>query len=85
MTREKIEELSKRLTENIENGTIRRKTSSISTDYYDSQVEELCLYRYKRYLGSLRCVLDTQNMMKAIRSNNEKGKSPIKTLVKRRK
>ena len=84
MSSEKIEELAKKLTDNIEKGTIRRKISSISTDKYAGQVEELCLYRYKRYLGSLRCMLDTQNMRKAINNGNEKDKLSIKKLVKKK-
>ena len=79
---ENVGKLAKKLTTNIENGSILRKTPSNSVDYYDEQVEELCLYRYKRYLGSLRCLLDTQNMRKAIQ---EEVKNKTKSLIKEKK
>lgn len=82
MTEERINELAKNLTENIENGTLQRKTDSFSTDYYDSAVAELCLFKYKRYLGSLRCLLDTQNMWKGIPGHSEDNKSYVKRLKK---
>jgi len=81
---ENVGKLAKNLTTNIENGTILRKSPSTSIDYYDEQVEELCLYRYKRYLGSLRCLLDTLNMRKAIQGEEVVGKSTIKSLIKRK-
>lgn len=83
MSKDKVTEFAKNLTKNIENGTIQRKISSISTDYYDSQVEELCLYKYKRYLGSLRCLLDTQNMRQSINSREVKNTPNVKCLVKK--
>lgn len=47
---------------NIENGTIKRKCLPNHGEKYSGAREELSLYRYKRYLGSLRCVLDVENM-----------------------
>ena len=79
---ENVGKLAKNLTANIENGSILRKTPSNSVDYYDEQVEELCLYRYKRYLGSLRYLLDTQNMRQAIQ---EEVKKKTKSLIKEKK
>lgn len=83
MSKGKVTELAKNLTKNIENGTFQRKISSTTTDYYNSQVEELCLYKYKRYLGSLRCLLDTQNMRQAINSREVKDIPNVKCLVKK--
>ena len=60
---------AKKLTQNIENGTIKRKVSSSPSskaDYvHNPAYEELSLYKYKKYLGSLRCMLDMKNMRKA--------------------
>ena len=60
---------AEKLTQNIENGTIKRKTScspSSKADYVHTPAyEELSLYKYKKYLGSLRCMLDMKNMRKA--------------------
>ena len=76
MMEEQKDKLAKQLIQNIENGTICKKVDSFSTDYYDKYVEELCLYRYKRYIGSLRCMLDTQAMRQDI------DKPLVKRLVK---
>ena len=48
--------------QNIENGTIKRKCLPNHGEKYSGAREELSLYQYKRYLGSLRCVLDIANM-----------------------
>lgn len=82
MNEEKITVLAKKLTENIKNGTIYRKTYSTSIGKYNDSVEELCLFRYKRYLGSLRCMLDTANMRKAYM--NEKEITSVKKLVRKK-
>ena len=83
MSKDKVTEFAKNLTKNIENGTFQRKISSTTTDYYDSQVEELCLHKYKRYLGSLRCLLDTQNMRQVIKPGGVKDTPNVKCLVKK--
>ncbi len=53
---------AKELTANIKNGTIKRKCLHNHGDEYSAAKEELALFQYKRYLGSLRCMLDTKSM-----------------------
>ena len=60
----KSEIYAKNLTENIRNKTLKRKCLPNQSSKCDDPKEDLALYRYKRYLGSLRCMLDTQKMRK---------------------
>lgn len=53
---------AKKLTKNIENHTIKRKCLPNHGDKYSGPREDLALFQYKRYLGSLRCMLDVRKM-----------------------
>lgn len=53
---------AKKFIQNIENETLKRKCLPNHGDKYSGPREDLALYQYKRYLGSLRCMLDVKNM-----------------------
>ena len=55
---------AKKLTQNIENGTIQRKVliSEYGEKYSGPPSDELALFWYKRYIGSLRCMIDMKTM-----------------------
>lgn len=66
----KAKMLANNLVDKIENGEIKRKSPSVHTGIiYLAAKEELALYRYQRYLGSLRCMLDVRNMRAAYSEN----------------
>lgn len=50
------------LTQNIENETLKRKCLPNHGDVYSGPREELSLFQYKRYIGSLRCMIDMKTM-----------------------
>ena len=50
------------LTRNIENETLKRKCLPNHGDVYSGPREELSLFQYKRYIGSLRCMIDMKTM-----------------------
>lgn len=50
------------LTKKIEDETIKRKCLPNHGEKYSGHREELSLYQYKKYLGSLRCMLDVRTM-----------------------
>ena len=49
-------------TQKIENGIIKRKRPPNHGEKFSTDRDVLSLHRYKRYIGSLRCVLDAENM-----------------------
>lgn len=53
---------AKEFSELISNGTLKKKNLPNHGEEYFGPLEELSLFQYKRYLGSLRCFLDLQNM-----------------------
>lgn len=50
------------LTQNIENESFKRKCLPNHGDVYSGPREELSLFQYKRYIGSLRCMIDMRTM-----------------------
>lgn len=52
----------KKLSEKIENEEILRKCLPNHGEVYSGAREEIALFQYRRYLGSLRCLLDLKNM-----------------------
>ena len=53
---------AKNLIKNIENETIKRKIPPNPGEKYSPEREELALYQFKRYIGSLRCLIDRQTV-----------------------
>lgn len=53
---------AKKLIKNIENENLKRKCLPNHGEKYSGPRENLSLYQYKRYLGSLRCMLDVKIM-----------------------
>lgn len=58
----KIKFFSQKLIAEIGSGNIKRKLIPSNEEVYPEIINELSLYQYKKYLGSLRCLIDTENM-----------------------
>lgn len=53
---------AKNLIQSIENEHLKRKCLPNHGDVYSGPREELSLFQYKRYIGSLRCMIDMKTM-----------------------
>lgn len=53
---------ARKLTQSIKDETLKRKCLPNHGEKYSGPREDLALYQYKRYLGSLRCMLDVKTM-----------------------
>lgn len=79
----KASEYAEQLIENIENGTLQRKTYLTHGEKHSRDLEELMQYKSQKYLGSLRCWLDTRTMKSIYATEEEKDKSFAKILKKK--
>lgn len=65
-TMDKAKMYAKQLVAKIENGEIKRKClpeGNMTISFaHSAAMQELMLYKHKKYLGSLRCLLDTRTM-----------------------